>query len=164
VAQEVGRILHSQEELPFLDRDAKLVLRHFRNSVSEIGWQPGTWVVSQSEEGMSTILWTYCGDKINRAIAKMALVLDGVELKVTYQYLSLDKHNKREDFDWQQFIEKLKSYSIEEMTSLAKNHIKASWFSKFSPCLSEDITRKTIIERSLDLNQMAQTITKSEIK
>ncbi|GAB2678175.1 DEAD/DEAH box helicase [Flavihumibacter cheonanensis] len=150
VAQEVGRILHSQEELYFLDRDAKLVLKHFRNSVSDIGWQPGTWVIQDSEEGLNTILWTYCGDKINRAIAKMALVLEGVELRVTYQYLSLEKENNREYFDWQQFIEKLKTLTEEEMTNLTKNHVKASWFSKFSNCLSEDIARKTIIERSMD--------------
>ncbi|KYP15854.1 DEAD/DEAH box helicase [Flavihumibacter sp. CACIAM 22H1] len=156
VAQEVGRIVHSQEELPFLDRDAKLVLKHFRNSISEIYWQQGTWVVSESEEGMSTILWTYCGDKINRAIAKMALVLEGVELKVTYRYVSFKKHNKREIFDWQKFIEKLKTYSAEEMTDLAINHVKASWFSKFSNCLPEDIIKKTSIYKSIDfigLNQ-----------
>ncbi|WP_290795795.1 hypothetical protein [Flavihumibacter sp. UBA7668] len=150
VAQEVGRILHTQEDLDYLNKPAKLILQHFRNSVSEINWQTGKWLIEDSEEGLSSVLWTYCGDKINRAIAKMALVLEGVELKASYQNLSIDKHNSKEAFDWKQFIEKLKNYSAEEMTDQAKHHIKASWFSKFSPCLREDTARITLIERSMD--------------
>jgi hypothetical protein len=49
----------------------------------------------------------------------MALVLEGAELKASYQNLSIDKQNSKEAFDWKQFIEKLKDTSWFGLLALA---------------------------------------------
>lgn len=115
--------------------DTHRVLTHFRNSVSALPWQPGKWLVDFSEFGASTILWTYCGDRINRALAKM---------------FTLPNQKEHAGFDLARFIEKLKNYTAEEMIALAKNEVRVVWFSKFGPCLPEDVALKAIIERTMD--------------
>jgi ATP-dependent Lhr-like helicase len=68
-AQEVGRILQSDEAFSFLDEAALAQLEAQRWVVAELGWEAGRTILRVSEGGEAKI-WTFAGDRINRTLAR----------------------------------------------------------------------------------------------
>lgn len=160
LAQEVGKLLMINEIPSFLDGSAIGILKIQRNEHKELKWQPGKWIMDTSLESNRIYLWTFSGDKINRSI-KILLSAD-MEVDINYDYKQIIIDFKKEEINVANFLESitaLTSKSKEALESLALQQMETKWFSKFSECLPETLTKQTIYFEGL-----ARELTKNVIK
>jgi ATP-dependent Lhr-like helicase len=165
LAQEVGKLLMTTEIPSFLDGSAIAILRIQRNEHKELKWQPGKWVMDKVQESNRVYLWTFSGDKINRSI-KLLLSAD-IEADIHYDYKHVIINFKKEDADITNFlalITTLTAKSKEALESLALQKMESKWFSKFSECLPEALTKLTICEKDYDFEGLARELKKNVIK
>jgi ATP-dependent Lhr-like helicase len=167
LAQEVGRLLMSNEPLSFLDDAAVIILQRQRNEYKKLDWQPSKWVLDWVPEANKLYLWTFAGEKINRSIETLLTV----NLKVTinkydYQKVEIDfgKGKPMDNNNFLELISSFKSKSKAELESLALDKIDVKWFSKFSECLPESLAKQTICEKDYDFSGLVRELTKIIIK
>lgn len=166
LAQEVGQLLMNNDQLNFLDAEAEKVLQRQRNMYEEIGWRKNKWILeSQDEEGF-LFLWTFCGDKINRAIALQFEKDFGNEPEYDFRNIRLrrSKNNsliKEEILDW---LSNLKQANENQLENEMIGIIDVKWFSKFSQCLPELLAKKSILEKAVDLQGLKRELNKVNIQ
>jgi ATP-dependent helicase Lhr and Lhr-like helicase len=155
LAQEVGEILVNNVEPKFLDDQALLRVKAQQETYNQLGWGLNKWILESSIENGDVFLWTFCGDKINRALS---LLFSNGERHSKYDYKKVvfksDGKNSNLLNDISHWLSELKSSQIDELETLAEQQVKVSWFSKFSACLPDALARKTIFEKSLDMAGM----------
>jgi ATP-dependent Lhr-like helicase len=165
LAQEIGKLLMTNESPSFLDSSAIHILKMQRNEHKALKWQPGKWVIDTSQESNRIYLWTFSGEKINRSIK--ILLSEDLEAKIDYDYkhLSIDYgKGKIEIANFLKLITSLASKFKDELETLAIQKIKAKWFSKFSECVPESLGKQTICEKDYDFEGLAREFTKNVIK
>jgi ATP-dependent helicase Lhr and Lhr-like helicase len=166
LAQEVGRLLMNDDKLYFLDAEAEKVLRRQRNIFQGIGWAKEQWILeSEDEEGLQ-LLWTFCGDKINRAIALQFKKDFGGEPEYDFRNVRLRRSGskslaKEEVLEW---LFHLKQRDEREIESELLATIDVKWFSKFSQCLPEQLAKKTMLEKGVDLQGLKRELNKVDIQ
>lgn len=166
LAQEVGRLLMNDNQLEFLDEEAKKVLQRQRNIYQEIGWSKEQWILASEDEESQLYLWTFCGDKINRAIALQFENDFGDEPEYDFRNIRLrgSKNNrliKEEILGW---LSNVKQRNESELENEMLGIIDVKWFSKFSECLPEQLAKKTILEKAVDLQGMKRALNKVNIQ
>lgn len=165
LAQEVGKLLMTDEIPSFLDPPAINILRMIRNEYKQLKWQPGKWIMDTSMENSKTYLWTFAGDKINRSIK--ILLSKNLDAKINYDYRHLTISLEEDKTDIPNFlasITTLTSKSQAELEFLALQKVETKWFSKFSECLPETLTKQTICEKDYDLEGLARELKMNVIK
>lgn len=166
LAQEVGRLLMTDNQLEFLDEESKKVLQRQRNIYQEIGWNKEQWILASEDEEGQLYLWTFCGDKINRAIALQFEKDFGYEPEYDFRNIRLCRSKnksltKKEVIDW---LSNLKQRSESELENEMLGIIDVKWFSKFSQCLPEQLAKKTILEKAVDLQGLKKELNNVNIK
>jgi ATP-dependent Lhr-like helicase len=166
LAQEVGQLLMNHDQLNFLDAEAEKVLQRQRNMYGEIGWRKGTWILESEDEEGQLNLWTFCGDKINRAIALQFEKDFGNEPEYDFRNIRLrrSKNNsliKEAILDW---LSNLKQTNENQLENEMIGIIDVKWFSKFSQCLPELLAKKSILEKAVDLQGLKRELNKVNIQ
>jgi ATP-dependent Lhr-like helicase len=158
LAQEVGRLLMNDEKPGFLEKAAQIVLQRQRNMNNQLGWQNDTWVLESSSEDDSVFLWTFAGDKINRALSMLLSSLgDG---KPEYDFKSITLKGKKGELlhigQVREMITHMRSFTMQQVEVLIYDKIPLTWFSKFSECLPESLAKKALQEKVADLEGLVR--------
>jgi ATP-dependent helicase Lhr and Lhr-like helicase len=152
LAQEVGCLLMNNEKLEFLDTLAQQIFQAQRNTYHNLHWQREKWVLDSSSEYAKVYLWTFAGDKINRAIS--VLLSTKIENEPSYDYMKvtidLEKEEPKSLGDIHDLISSFKSKTEQELEDKAEDKINVKWFSKFSECLPVPLAKKAILEKGID--------------
>lgn len=166
LAQEVGRLLVAGKPLGFLDPRAAVVMRREANQHSSLGWNNYTWTLDPSPGSGKFYLWTFCGNKINRAIAFLLKTELNVRASPDYQLVTIDTDIKRPTPGYQiiDYLLSLGNLSEKELEQKIMPNMKASWFSKFSVCLPDELAKITLREKGIDLTGLLQEINKVRIQ
>lgn len=153
LAQEIGKLLMGEDDLEFLDVQAKRMFDAQRNTYKELEWEKGHWIMDVSEELGRVYLWNFSGDKINRAVHTYLLSeIDGT-VSYDYRYLVITAKEHLASLSekvYELMIGILNKSEIEVRSQIEAN-LNPKWFSKFSECLSDDLKKRTIIEKDMDV-------------
>ena len=162
LAQEVGRLLKTGFDLPFLDHNAKVVLQKKHETYFELGWAPDKWIVETSPDFPQIYLWTFAGDKINRAIAALLFQTIGSKPEHDYKKITIvtDEESEINYADIQLYLNQWKSRTAVELEQTINSTIKVSWFSKFSECLPPLLAKKVIVEKGFDFKGLNRELNK----
>jgi ATP-dependent Lhr-like helicase len=142
----------NDEKLEFLDTLAQQIFQAQRNTYHNLHWQREKWVLDSSSEYEKVYLWTFAGDKINRAIS--VLLSTKIENEPSYDYMKvtidLEKEEPKSLGDIHDLISSFKSKTEQELEDKAEDKINVKWFSKFSECLPVPLAKKAILEKGID--------------
>jgi len=166
LAQEIGRLLVAGKPLAFLDPRGALVMRQEANQHSSLGWNGDTWTLDASPGGGKFYLWTFCGNKINRAIAFLLKAELNIRASSDYQLVTIETDIKRPTPGDQiiDYLLSLSNLSEKELEQRIMPIMKASWFSKFSICLPDELAKITLRERGIDLAGLLREIDNIKIQ
>ena len=122
LAQEVGRLLSSNNSLPFLDADAQSILRMQRDIYNALHWQQGKWVWDIADEENIVYLWTFSGEKINRVIEILLSSKLDAEINCDYRQVRIDfkKIKPRPIDELQELLSSFKTINREDLIWLFK--------------------------------------------
>ena len=153
-AQEVGRLLHTDEVPDFLDADAREALRGLQVGCAGDGWQPGKTLCSVSASGKVRLV-TYAGDRINRTLARL-LSLEGLG-KATASYAEVGVQGRPSDRESvsrevERVLRDLRSGRWSEPSlAQALETSQSRWpFSPFARCLPATLWASALVEQTLD--------------
>lgn len=151
LAQEIGHILMTDEHYPFLDANASHALEGQRSVFENLGWIRLGAVFDQAMDGGKIFVWTFAGDKANRALAH--LLTASLKKKCSYDYMNvqLEKTDGLNITNIQDHIFDLLRNSNEALEQLLETNMKVVWFSKFSDCLPAELAKKALLEKIYDL-------------
>jgi len=153
LAQEVGQILMRDIHIDFLDIPAQLALQANRNMYHNLNWEREKWTMELSLEYSKIYLWTFSGDKINRALS--ILLSSKLESETDYDYkkvvVDVDKQSPKSLSDVYNTIIDLKSQEEQQLQDIIEEKTDVKWFSKFSECLPAQLAKKAIIEKGMDI-------------
>jgi ATP-dependent helicase Lhr and Lhr-like helicase len=160
LAQEVGGILMKEINPTFLDVSAKKILQSEQNIHYKIGWQSSKWVLESTSESGKFYLWTFSGDKINRAIS--VLLSTVIEEETSYDYMKVvidgGKENSLQITDIKLLVLNFGAASLSDLNRIIEDKIEVKWFSKFSECLPESLAKKTIREKGIHIEGMVREL------
>lgn len=182
-AQEIGRILFSQEKPSYLNTLGTETLQSLRDENKVINWKSGLIIISKTSTEEYEI-YTFGGCKINRTLALLLEIYnigvtssDHISINVrriqTEEELIISNENKFESSlnlsddlsnDIYKFLKMLKDLSKNEIMEIQdsfENNTREIPFSKFSECLSPKLAKKTISERVLDLDAVLKLVKNS---
>lgn len=162
VAQEVGRVLISNDTPPYLDAPALICLEKRREERSKIGWSPGSWVFEHTNPEESD-LWTFAGDKINRTIAE--LIQNAGIAKCKYDYMNVSvktKDKSREDVmkELLKLFKQLGKCDMQELEEAIAGELKPVYFSKFSVCLPSWLASLALVDKGYDVGGFLKEVGK----
>jgi ATP-dependent Lhr-like helicase len=166
LAQDVGQLLMNDDQLNFLDSEAKKVLQRQRNIYRQIGWTKEKWILASEDAEGQLYLWTFCGDKINRATALLFEKYFGDEPEYDFRNIRLRRSKnktlgKEEVLGW---LSNLKQTNESQLENEMLAAIDVKWFSKFSQCLPDQLAKKTILEKAVDLQGLKRELDKVNIE
>jgi len=166
LAQEVGRLLMAMETLEFLDASAQNILHAHRNAHQGLNWDNGKWILESSFENTKIYLWTFAGDKINRALASLLAEENDTNTEFNYMKITIGQRNENPLTlnDINSIILALKSKTQSELELLCEKQIPPKWFSKFSPCLPDSLSIKSIREKGMDIVGLLREIKKIRVE
>jgi ATP-dependent helicase Lhr and Lhr-like helicase len=159
LAQQIGWLLMNDEDIKFLDLKAKNSLQRQRNIYRYLHWEKDKWIIEPGEGGQ-IFIWTFAGDKINRAISLLLAKALPVEQEYDFRYVIL-KPSKDNQVSIDQIIETISLWKLQETQALEKEiegEIAVKWFSKFSDCLPDSLAKKTILEKGADVQGMLREV------
>lgn len=165
LAQEVGRILMSEKRINFLDPKAQMVIKMQRNLSGELKWTDMQWLLESTEDNVQFFLWTFAGDKVNRALSILfeEQFLQHLEYDYKRIIFTAKKDNKLSRNDLINWLCGLKKKSLPDLEKIAVNQIAVKWFSKFSECLPEELAKKAIQEKATDFRELLKQINRVKI-
>lgn len=153
LAQEVGRLLMNEESLSFLEESAQTKFNEQRSLYSRLNWNSTQWLLDSADDESIFYLWTFSGDKINRTLAFMTE--NHFETKASYDYMSITiKSDDKHPIAVSQllaFLQEIETYRATDLEEQLVHQIKNKWFSKFSECLPEMLSKKALLEKSFDI-------------
>jgi ATP-dependent Lhr-like helicase len=155
VAQEVGRVLMTDNELAFLDIDAKSGIKREREEYKNLKWNEKLWVVECSDS-KKIFIWTFAGDKINRTISTLLNSSKIGKSVYDHMYVEIDPSgNENEDISGEvlNFLIGFRDKTKEDIEIIIKEKLKNIRFSKFSNCLPEELSKETLIDKSLNIER-----------
>lgn len=166
LAQEVGALMLLENPPHFLDPKASVVFRREVNLHRNIGWSSDAWSLDASTNSENMYLWTFCGNKINRAIEFLLEMMFALEVSHDYKVISIKTNTKR-PVKANELVDYLLSLRAADPKSLEDKILpgmKASWFSKFSICLPDELAKITLREKGIDIEGLVREIRKVRIK
>jgi ATP-dependent helicase Lhr and Lhr-like helicase len=153
LAQEIGELLTGGLVPDFLDRSAQIELRRQQNIHCNLGWNRDAWVIDHSEVFSQLYLYNFAGNKINRVLAR--LFEAEFDNKPQYTHMGLTISIKEQQpltvQAFQDFLKSLQLYSVSTLVKMLEQVTKVKWFSKFSECIPDELAKRTIFEKDLDL-------------
>jgi ATP-dependent Lhr-like helicase len=164
LAQEIGQILMQDTPLEYLDIYARHILQAQRNTYRNLRWGNKKWIIESSSNGDKAYLWTFAGDKINRAIDYLLSINDKNESSYDYMkvIVNIGKTFESAD-DIHNFVMELKSKKEQDLKNAIQEKVDVKWFSKFSDCLPDALAKKTIMEKGIDLPGLIRELNKVTI-
>jgi ATP-dependent Lhr-like helicase len=165
VAQETGQLLMNDLTVEFLDMQGQGMLKALRNEHHDLNWQSDKWILEGSETAIFC-LWTFSGDKINRAISLLLSQETNREIKYDYMkvVLKIDDKIPLSADNMQELILSFKSKGRQELETQAENNLNVKWFSKFSECLPSSLAKKTLLEKSVDVPGLIRELNRVNIE
>jgi ATP-dependent Lhr-like helicase len=153
LAQEVGRILMNNITLSFLDLEASLEFTAIRNTYRQLGWQKDRWILESSMPDAGVYIWTFAGDKINRCVATLLAGRMSVQPVFDYKKIIIESKKGRSTSlgELQFVIAAFASCTEKALENEIEDRIRNRWFSKFSCCLPDRLSRKAICEKDYDI-------------
>ena len=136
----------------FLDKASLKVLRMMVNEYTELQWKAGKWIFDVSDEANKIYLYTFSGEKINRALS--ILLSAKLNAAITYEYRKLiidfGKERPISIADIKSTIMSFKDTDLPTLSTVVSDKIKVKWFSKFSECIPEQLAKQTILDKDYD--------------
>ncbi len=160
LAQEVGRLLMKDIPLSFLDPAASLELEAMRNTYGNLGWQKDRWILESSLSGAGIHLWTFAGDKINRCIKTLLAGRMSAQTVCDYKMITIER-KKDQPLSMEEIKSAMASFNSDSEGTLEKeieDRISKRWFSKFSRCLPDQLSRKAILEKDYDIHGLRREL------
>ncbi len=98
-------------------------------------------------------IWTFAGEKINRGIAALLEGRMSIQFAYDYKKISIEgkKGRSRSLEELQTVIAALASWTEDALENGIQEKIRNRWFSKFSSCLPDHLSRKAICEKDYDI-------------
>ncbi|MCF6406765.1 DEAD/DEAH box helicase [Chitinophaga filiformis] len=162
LAQEVGRLLMGEEKLEFLDFWAHTMIRSQRDEHRYLRWESEKWIMEAAAGTGKIHLWTFAGDRINRTLHTFLKSRSGGEGSYDYQKVVLEM-NKMPIEVAHELIVSLRSHAEGEILDILESCTASRWFSKFSACLPDTLSRRTIIEKGMDVTGLIRELNKVTI-
>ena len=166
-AQEVGRLLHGGECPLFLDDEARDVFKREIERSNLVPWRPGSVVALVSPSGQTSV-YTYAGDRRNRALARL-LMSRGVG-KATANYKRVEfKVPPEEATETRSIISE--AFHRFQDGGQNEDHLlgvlartQRSWpFSPFAQCLPDELLTWSLAERILDVSGLLAMLQTAEL-
>jgi ATP-dependent helicase Lhr and Lhr-like helicase len=164
LAQHIGWLLMNDNEIKFLDPKAKNSLQRQRNIYRYLQWQRNKWIIEPAEGGQ-VFIWTFAGDKINRAISLLLAKVLMVDQEYDFRNVIL-KPTKNNQILIEEIVDEVSLWKLKKVQDLEKDiegEIPFKWFSKFSECLPDSLAKKTILEKGIDVAGLLREIKNTEI-
>ncbi|UPK71191.1 DEAD/DEAH box helicase [Chitinophaga filiformis] len=149
LAQEVGRLLMGDETIEFLDYQAFMVIRAQREAHRYLGWEKRKWIMEVAGGSGKIHLWTFAGDKINRALHIIFKSCSEGEGSYDYQKVVLNMNQMSIEAAYALMM-RLRDQTENDIVNLLESNTAPKWFSKFSACLPDALATRTIIEKGMD--------------
>ncbi|PWV49511.1 DEAD/DEAH box helicase [Chitinophaga sp. S165] len=151
VAQEIGKLLMNDEKLEFLDLSAHRVINALRSTFGNLNWRSGKWIMEGSSEAGTINLWNFAGDKINRCLHTLLKHELGDNLKYDYQKVIIYLKDDKSIDEVYDLIMTIGTKTENELLNIIEANIPVKWFSKFSECLPDELSKRTIIDKGMDV-------------
>ena len=165
-AQEAGRILMNNQQLDFLEPEARIGIDCLREENKGIKWDEDSWIIEKADS-QNIILWTFSGDKINRVISKLIEINNIGETKGNYLNVKI-KSRDRED---KNLTKKLLSYfnimklkGTNEIYKTLIQNLENNSYSKFSKCVPSNLTIEELIDKTMAVEYLHKYLTHSNFK
>ncbi|MGN6495633.1 MAG: DEAD/DEAH box helicase [Agriterribacter sp.] len=158
-AQEVGKILTGNQLLPFLDEAAAKSIERQREHYKFSSWNPGAWSFNRLGGGKIQI-FTFAGSKINRTLASILNASDLGNAEYDYRTveIKLNPEASMTDNKFGSGIAELRNGSTQQVINSIQQSIRNTWFSKFSICLPENLSKTALIERAMDIDGLKREL------
>lgn len=165
LAQEVGRLLMSDEQLDFLDNKAKGAIKNQRNVYFGLQWTQRKWILECTLDNTELFLWNFAGDKVNRLLSILLEEKCGQRPAYDFRRIKIasEKDNRFSADDLIQWLGEIRNTPFSELEKVTWNLMVVKWFSKFSECLPDDLAKKAIQERTTDIEEMLAQINSVEL-
>jgi ATP-dependent Lhr-like helicase len=158
LAQEIGRLLMSDERLDFLDQTAHKIIDAKRAEFGAIDWTTEKWIMEMALDAGKVYLWTFAGDKINRSLQTILKHKLGSDISYDYKSIVIENKNSRSADEIYDLIMRLDAQTEADLLQMIEGCIKPKWFSKFSECLPAELSKRTIIEKGMDLSGLLREL------
>lgn len=162
LAQEVGRLLMNEDVLSFLDMPSRNILQMERNEHRLLNWETGKWILDSSEDQSKVYIWSFSGEKINRALSILLLAKFKISSISDHKKINID-FSKEKPISRNKLIDCISSFkqqSIDTLEKYAQEQIDIKWFSKFSSCLPDSLAKQTICEKDYDFSGLLRELAK----
>lgn len=158
LAQEIGRLLMNSEAIEFLDTSAHKIMDAMRVEYGELVWAKDKWIMEGASNAEKIYIWTFAGDKINRTIR--TLLKNKLQTEVSYDYKKVIIENKKSRSlnEINELIISLGKHTETELLTMLESIVKPQWFSKFSDCLPAELSKRTLIEKGMDLSGLIRQL------
>jgi ATP-dependent Lhr-like helicase len=153
LAQEIGRLLMNEDKLSFLEDLAQTKFNENRLLYAQLHWNSSKWILDSADDPSIFYLWTFAGDKINRTLAFLTENHFGTTASYDYRSVTIKgdlKHPVPVD-QLLDFLGEIETHAATDVEELLVHQIKNKWFSKFSECLPEFLSKKALLEKSFDV-------------
>ena len=154
-AREVGEMVTSDHIPEFLDEGAKDCFESLQLQYKHLDWKSDQWLFV--EEGNAVKIWTFAGERINRTLAKLIEAHDFGKASVNYMNVQIKPSRKGEKLNLDElydFITGLERQNISNYNKILERSLRSVPFTKFTRCLPDNLLKKILVERSLDLERL----------
>lgn len=159
-AQETGRILMNNQQLDFLDSEARIGIDFLREENKGINWDENSWIIEKTESP-NIILWTFSGDKINRAISKL-IEINNIGITEGNYFNILIKNINKNEKDLAKkllnYFNKLKLNGFEEIHNTLIQGAENNYYTKFSKCIPDNLLAEELLDKTMDLRNFSHQL------
>jgi ATP-dependent helicase Lhr and Lhr-like helicase len=167
-AQEVGRILHENRHLDFLDEGAAASLASGRQKVQGVEWHANV-VLAEGTLSGKVLVWTYAGDRINRTLARVISGKLACKATASYQSVQIDAGVAARATILDSTLGCLRALRSAEigarqLAAQLEAHLPAWPFSPFARCLPKRLLTSALAERTLDVHGLLELLKSAELR
>lgn len=161
-AQEAARILFSSEMPEYLDKEGKEAIMVLKNKYSNIKCSDNNWFVDNEIAGICNI-WTFAGDKLNRTLCEILKFYKLGMIESNYIKVEIKRKENIENLkkDILEILNNLKTINNKNLNKIKSDIINTLLpipFSKYSKCLSNNLTKEVLGEKAFELNNLLKLI------
>jgi ATP-dependent Lhr-like helicase len=164
-AQEAGSLLFSDSNPNFLNTEAKECFESLRLQYKKLNWKNDQWLIGEGNNNVT--IWTFAGERINRTLVKLIEANNFGNASANYKHVTVKPKQKGEIIDIQsllEFLTDLNNRDSEDFQQILEKSIRPAPFTKFTRCLPDNLLRKTIVERSFDLEGLVEEVRRKDIR
>ncbi|MCK5243567.1 DEAD/DEAH box helicase [bacterium] len=167
-AQEIGRLLVSNEPISYLDDHADCFIEVERNRWSEVGWNPGNILGKISMSNSGHII-TFAGDKINRTIAKLLVCRKLVaknNISADYSSIEIKSHKAEVPFidSFKTFWKEIKAATSDDLKREIMKVAPSKPYSRLTAQLPEDLLKITYLDNMIDIEGLKSVVNEFNLK